>query len=388
MEPIDASYSLPVVLQVSKELLPSTDQIDCNSGIVGTPELPNADLPASNPFCPSTKPITTHSFHNEDTSPQRFFNSDATFVITDNLTVMPNCIDYTSISLLQEFGIKSPNSVKEMVLNVTKEKVLDLLKCCLLSKSSLTDFLLGKKLSLGSSSFFSSNIEIGGAIQIVLKLVIRKSDGKVLYAQGEQDFTNLLLSFLTFPLGGIARVFGENCSLGSIDGLYKSIADLNENKYLISKQAKNRLVDPCIAPQIKLSKQILPILEPGAHEYFGYRDSNYHVYALFYKPGETMNYTGGFQKMNFSIPTSPGCVGYVKGPAMYFATDYLAIAPLSPISALGLLNRLKTPLTDLKEKVVTIGVKECLSILNAALTSTSALTNGLAHLLAEVKEEK
>ncbi|CAJ2670488.1 unnamed protein product [Trifolium pratense] len=320
---------------------------------------------------------------------QGFVNSDATFVITDNLTVMPNCIDYTSFSLLQEFGIKSPISVKEMVLNVTKEKVLDLLKCSLLSKSTLTDFLLGKKPSLGSSSFFSSNIEIGGAIQIVVKLVIRKSDGKVLYAQGEQDFTNLLLSFLTFPLGGIARVFGENCSLGSIDGLYKSIADLNENKYLISKQAKYRLVDPCIAPQIKLSKQILPILHPGAHEYYGYRDSNYNVRALFYKPGEIVTYPGGLQNMNFSIRTSLGDVGYVKGPAMYFATDDdLVIAPLSPISALSLLNRLNTPLNDLKEKVVTIGIKECLSILKAALTSESALTNGLAHLLTEVKEEK
>ncbi|MCI13481.1 DUF674 family protein, partial [Trifolium medium] len=173
-----------------------------------------------------------------------------------------------------------------------------------------------------------------------------------------------------------------------INGLYKSIADLNENKYLISKQAKNRLVDPCIAPQIKLSKQILPILEPSAHEYYGYRDSNYHVCALFNIPGENIGYTGSLQKMNFSIPTSPAGEGYVKGPAMYFVTDDLVIAPLSPISALSLLNRLKTPLNDLKEKVVTIGVKECLSILKATLTSKSALTNGLAHLLTEVKEEK
>jgi hypothetical protein len=43
---------------------------------------------------------------------------------------------------------------------------------------------------------------------------------------------------------------------------------------------------------------------------------------------------------------------------MYVATDDLVIAPLSPISALGLLNRIKIPLNDLKEKVVTIGTKE------------------------------
>ncbi|PNX55024.1 hypothetical protein L195_g048648 [Trifolium pratense] len=50
--------------------------------------------------------------------------------------------------------------------------------------------------------------------------------------------------------------------------------------------------------------------------------------------------------------------GYVKGPAMYVATDDLVVAPLSPISALGLPNRFKIPLNDLKENVVTIGIKE------------------------------
>jgi hypothetical protein len=68
-----------------------------------------------NPF--TLPAIFKHVYHG-------FVNSVATFVITDDLTVMPNCIDYTSFSLLQEFGIKSPSSVKETVLNVTKEKVL------------------------------------------------------------------------------------------------------------------------------------------------------------------------------------------------------------------------------------------------------------------------
>jgi len=55
---------------------------------------------------------------------QGFVNDVATFIITDDLTVIPNCIDYTSFELFQGFGIKNPSSVKEVVLNVTKEKVL------------------------------------------------------------------------------------------------------------------------------------------------------------------------------------------------------------------------------------------------------------------------
>ncbi|KEH22916.1 hypothetical protein MtrunA17_Chr7g0238971 [Medicago truncatula] len=313
--------------------------------------------------------------------PQGFVNDVATFVITDDLTIKPNCIDYTSFSLFEEFGIKNPSSVKEVVLNFTKEKVLDLLKCSLLSKSTLTDLFLEKKPSLERSRFILCDVEISDNIQINLKLVIRKSDNKVLYAQGQQDFANLLLSFLTFPLGGIVRIFGENCSFGSMNGLYKSIVDLDENQYLTSMEAKNRLVDPCISPQLKLSKSILPILKPGVHKYYGYVESNSIIHVQIFKTDVDKTIcAGSITELNLRYGVNPG-EDYVKGPAMYFATDDLVnVAPLTPISALGLLNRLKTPLNDLKEKVVTIGTKECLSILKAALTSTSALTNGLAHM--------
>ncbi|GAU49679.1 hypothetical protein TSUD_177240 [Trifolium subterraneum] len=155
---------------------------------------------------------------------------------------------------------------------------------------------------------------------------------------------------------------------------------------MISKEAKNRLVDPCIAPQFKLSKQILTILDPDVIQYYCCENGK-DISVQFCKAGEDMRYEGYRRRINFT--NYPAIhEGYVKGPAMYVATDDLVVTRLSPISALGLLNRFQTPLNDLNEKVVTIGIKEALSILNAGLTSTSALTNGLAHLLTDVKEEK
>ncbi|KAL5057950.1 hypothetical protein RYX36_029554 [Vicia faba] len=197
--------------------------------------------------------------------------------------------------------------------------------------STLTDLFLEKKPSIGDSCFLSSDVGMSGDLQITLKLFIRKSDGKILCAECEQGFVNLLLSFLTFPLGGIARIFGENCSLGSITRLYKSMSELNEKSYFISKQAKKRLIDPCILPYLEISEPVLPIFESGILDYY--------------------------------------CHSGVT-------SDDLVISPLSPISALGSHDRFKTPLDDVKEQIVTIGVKECLNILKAALTSTSALTNG------------
>ncbi|GAU49675.1 hypothetical protein TSUD_177200 [Trifolium subterraneum] len=191
------------------------------------------------------------------------------------------------------------------------------------------------------------------------KLVIRKSDGKLLYAQGDEDFANILLSFLTSPLGGIVGLL-RGSSLGSIDALHNSIADLDKYMYFVSEEAKERIVAPQLALQYsELSKQILST-----------KSSVRQYYYCYYKPRD------------YNIE------GYVKGPRIFVATDDLVITPLSPITLLNLLNSFETPFEDLKEKVVTIGKKECLSILKAALTSTSALSNGLAHLITEVKEVK
>ncbi|WJX81923.1 hypothetical protein P8452_64744 [Trifolium repens] len=280
-----------------------------------------------------------------------FVNDGATFVITDDLRVFPNSMDITSFSMLKSFGIKHTSSVKKITVNVTKEKVLDMLKCCLVSKSTLTDIFLGMKPNHGwLSRIFCCDIEKTNDIQITMKLVIRKSDGKILYAEGDRDFADFLISFLTFPLGGVVHMFGGNCSLGSVDALYNSILDLDENKYFVRNEAKNRIVDPHLAPQFELN-HILPI----------------HTKTVF---------------------VERSCDTFVKGPRTYVATDDLVLTESSPASVLNLINHFQTPFDDLNERVIKIGVHECLSILKASLTSTSALTNGLGHLVTEVQEGK
>jgi len=53
----------------------------------------------------------------------------------------------------------------------------------------------------------------------------------VKYSQGEEDFADFLLSFLTFPFGAVVHILERNSSLGCIDTLHKSITNLDENKY-------------------------------------------------------------------------------------------------------------------------------------------------------------
>lgn len=239
-------------------------------------------------------------------------------------------------------------------------QVLDLLKCALLSKSPLTDSFLGKKPSLKRSKIFFYDIKNNSNIEFSLKLVIRKSAGKILFAEGEQDFADFLVSFLAFPLGGVVRILGGNCSLGSIDELYKSIAGFDENKYLTSIEAKTRLVNPHLATQFNLIKQILPV-----QQHVDYTISPYGPY-VYHTGGDNEIFVSDeiiAGKNKFKAERLPGnrvsskpSEGYFKGPAMYVVTDDLVISPSSLISNLSLINQI--PVDDLMEKVVTIGIKE------------------------------
>jgi hypothetical protein len=239
-------------------------------------------------------------------------------------------------------------------------QVLDMLKCSLLSKTPLSDLFLRKQKqpSLESYKFFPCNLENESNIQIKVKLVMRKSDGKVLYAQGEKDFADLILSFLSFPLGAVVRVLGGISSIGfgSIDSLYKSIVNLVEFKYFVSDEIKYRLVDPKLAPLFKYSQNLLPVENPRSCYYCFYQDENYELSILYHKFFITDEYKtqwGKYEDLEVEPPRGSN-EGYLNGPRAYMATDDLVLTPWSPIAALHLINHLQIPITDIKEKLVIV----------------------------------
>ena len=247
-------------------------------------------------------------------------------------------------------------------------QVLDLLKCSLLSKTPLTDLFLGenkdRKPSVERPRFFSCDFENNSdkfQIQITVKLVIRKSDNKLLYAQGEHDFADKLLSFLVSPLGEIVSLLG-GCSLGSIDALHNSIVDLDNFKCFVSKEARDMIVVPQVAPQyFNLSKLDISVRRYQSY-YCYYEPRKYNIEGVSHNQvfitNEHLNYLGNYCKLYHQSRRQTRYEGYVKGPRVYVVTDDLVISPLSPISLLHLLNRFETSVDDLKEKVVTIGIKE------------------------------
>ncbi|ESW12410.1 hypothetical protein PHAVU_008G110000 [Phaseolus vulgaris] len=320
-----------------------------------------------------------------------FIKSNHSFMITDDLKVFPNSLDKV-VNVLKDSGIRNTSSLSEMTVNITEIQVVDLFKFCFCSKTVLTDLFLRelpRDISHESGRITYWKHKANSCDEIVVKVVLRKSKGKILLAEGKEDFADLIFSLLTIPLGGALQLMGGCSYVGSVDGLYKSVVDLDEH-YFTTKEVKNKFVDPLLAPQYKLSN-LLPLSCDNFPNYFCYLISNglgFETCCLtsMYKEDESFS---GCVSSKFVDPLSdPSKNGerYIKGPTTYIATDDLVVTPSSSISVMSLLISMNIPVADLLEKEVRIGMVEAVLILQASLTSTSALTLGLSHLLTKVKE--
>jgi hypothetical protein len=58
----------------------------------------------------------------------------------------------------------------------------------------------------------------------VNQLFIDKEKQKVLFAESDKEFVDVLFSFLTLPLGSIVRLLGKQSGVGCPDEVYKSVS--------------------------------------------------------------------------------------------------------------------------------------------------------------------
>jgi len=224
-------------------------------------------------------------------------------------------------------------------------QVVDLLKLSLLSKTPLTDFIFKKEKILGNSNpTLRSKFRIGNGLpsdsdkgmkNMIVKVLLRKSKRKILFATADEDFADFLFSFLTFPLGGVLQMLEGFTSLSCIDVLYKSMTELNAERCLRSQELKDKLTKPRIFANFGLKNHILPI---GTCE-------------------STCTFDSG-ESAKLVDPKSSLSGGYVKGPLAIMVTDDLVVTPMSSIDAISYLERMKVPLNDVEEIFISIGAEE------------------------------
>ncbi|KAH6756557.1 hypothetical protein C2S53_002122 [Perilla frutescens var. hirtella] len=277
-----------------------------------------------------------------------FTESASSFVISDDLRVMPN-VAGSIIKTLSNLGIDVAHMDGAETRNVTfgLNEIMALLKGSLVSPNPLSALLLpGSQIKPATVKAEQGNTVLHEIDQtdisvnnkkMILKVMLQNSSNELLFVQADDDFINFIFGVLTVPLGRVESYLGSNTGLKCVDNLHRSIADNFDHKHLKSPWIKDLLIKPTI-------------------------------YDPRYVPPNE------FFPLNFNPKRNQD---HVKGSRMYMVRDDLTVAPLGLTSTLSVLNGLKISLSDVKEFELQVGLDEGLSIVKAALTSTTALTDGL-----------
>nr|KAJ0185332.1 hypothetical protein LSAT_V11C900469190 [Lactuca sativa] len=271
-----------------------------------------------------------------------FFKKKGRFVITDDLNILPLVMD-TSIALLNSLGVESIDLLHEKTIYFGLKEFSYLLKWSLLTNNPLTNLVFGGRKSCSSLSTYStpcnySPFMSGNFTQTTVKLLLQKSKKKVLCAQVENPFVELLFSFLTIPLGAyelLTKDIASSPILG-ISNLYNSISSLGERKFLKSEDVKSMLLCPKLATNYLCVTDLLPIYEDNI------------------RPGR-----------------------FLKEQATFIVSDDLKVTASQSIATISNFNAPGVPIADMEFLDLYIGEEEALLLLKVSLMSTSALTDWL-----------
>ncbi|CAA0808585.1 Protein of unknown function (DUF674 [Striga hermonthica] len=264
--------------------------------------------------------------------------------------------------------------------------------------------------------------------KFTLKAIINKQKTKVLYVEADSDFADVLLSFLTLPLGTIVRVLNKHYGdeapvVGSLTTLYNGLRNL-DNGFFLLEDCKNLLLNPIRSSEVECRRLKINVDDTPPTRYFICGDTNcFPTVSMYFsglkcdcgKPLDKNIYVRGVDDggggvfianngfaegvISFSGTThgtySPPKADeprdrqakYVKGQTMYMVTDDLTVTPLSSTSGLSVFNSLKIPLSKVKELELAVGLEEALSILESISDFVSRLNRWPYHCIFNEKTE-
>ncbi|KAJ9551067.1 hypothetical protein OSB04_015112 [Centaurea solstitialis] len=314
-----------------------------------------------------------------------FVPNAATFIVTDDLHVMANTLDF-SLGLLFSLGFTDASHVEERTIEIGHQQMLILVKAALLLKYPLSYLVfrdihpirgsVNPRIGTSVQHLISNNTAAKNSKTMTLKLTLQQSTSKFLFAEAEQDFVDFVFGFLEIPLGIlIGKLMNGDTSFECLENLHASIANMNLG---VSENTRRLLIQPELEWKYVSENQIFPVngLNPQQIHQFPFLD------------GIMMRYLHSIGDpkyiMRFKDPRIGG--GFLKATTTYMVTDDLVVTRFSSISAIGIMNKLKVPLKDVEHHKVTIGIGKALKILKASLKCSSTLTDVFLKEIIENKQ--
>ncbi|KAK6157281.1 hypothetical protein DH2020_011529 [Rehmannia glutinosa] len=306
----------------------------------------------------------------------------ASFIICDDLRMVPN-VAGSIMETLGNLEITDTLGAELRDFTLGFNEIMDLLKGSFLSATPLTDIILNGRQShsvkpKSEPGMLLHQIEkeaTNDSKKMTLKVMVQKSTNKLMFAQAEEDFVDFLFSFLTIPLGGVECLLGSSTSLKSVDNLYTSLANINGDKYLKTKDTKTKLLNPKPPHGYISPNQILPLTEESTPLLY-YREP----FSSIKEYLQRSNQYSGTPVSSLKTPKGEG--NYVDGSRMYMVTDDLTVTPLCMTSSLSILNGLEIPLSDVKELEIHIGLEEFAHTRSSAIVvvSIGAFIERITHM--------
>ncbi|KAF6161014.1 hypothetical protein GIB67_007655 [Kingdonia uniflora] len=229
---------------------------------------------------------------------------------------------------------------------------------------------------------------------IALKVLVDKQRNRVLFVESGKDFVDIILSFLTMPLGTIVRLTrkqGQSCGIGCMDNLYQSVENF-KSEYFQKKILKDMLLRPKNSSEVLCRKLELNIDDTEPTKYYVCYNFLYAKYSKFgqhkcnsFSYSNNMHCGCGslmsteiFLSNDEVVDAAAEDGGlFVKG-IMFMVTDDLQILPITTETSFTHLKSLGITGRDvLDEKSINVDVEEIVDILRNSFLLEMPLTEVL-----------
>ncbi|KAL1560806.1 hypothetical protein AAHA92_10978 [Salvia divinorum] len=232
-------------------------------------------------------------------------------------------------------------------------------------------------------------------VEFSLKVMINKEKTKVLFAEVDSHFADILLSFLTLPLGRIIKVlnnhYGDDkaASIGSLSSLYHSLVNLDSSHFW-TEGAKHTLLNPRSSIEDEYKRLKLNIAEFQPTKYFccshHSKSNRFPSVSVYYDNIATCNISECGDEMIEKEENEKGCKAasgdgvFTINTTSFIITDDLSMLP-SETGLFGIIINLGITDADKAEASdVTFGFTEILGLLKASLISQTPLSDLILNI--------
>ncbi|KAG8387031.1 hypothetical protein BUALT_Bualt03G0210800 [Buddleja alternifolia] len=229
-------------------------------------------------------------------------------------------------------------------------------------------------------------------VKFTLKALVNKEKTEVIFAEVDSDLADVLVSFLTLPLGKIVSLlekhYGSNSPvIGSLNTLRKSLANL-DSVHFWTEGGKLMLLNPRSLFEDECRKLKLNIdHETKAAKYFtcGDTDCKSSYVSMYYgtskcdRCGKSLNREIGIRKTKTGAINGDGGV-FTHKTMSFLISDDLQVMTNVPGSIIRILKNVGITNMDGSElRTVSVGLNEIMDLLKGSLLSKTPLTDLILH---------